>query len=109
MVRTYRVSIDGLEDATDDEILEEYTIRFGAPFELEDVSDDKILEEYTLRFGTPIDQNELYSLLLRGAVQDALVMLERHFPVAPSDTQRLMQYRRLMDRLPLGTGSAVRQ
>lgn len=86
MVRTYRVSIDGLEDATDDEIL----------------------EEYTLRFGTPIDQNELYSLLLRGAVQDALVMLERHFPVVPSDTQRLMQYRRLMDRLPLGTAKAVR-
>lgn len=79
------------------------------PDVLENATDDEILEEYTLRFGAPINPNDLYSLLLRGAIQDALVMLERHFPVAPSDTQRLRQYRRLMDRLPLGTGSAVRQ
>lgn len=75
---------------------------------LENATDDEILDEYTLRFGVPIDPNDLYSLLLRGDVQGALAMLERHFPVVPSDTQRLMQYRRLMGRLPLGTAKAVR-
>lgn len=75
---------------------------------LEDATNDDILAEYTLRFGAPVDVPDLYSRLLRGDVQGALATLEHHLPGTPSDAQRLRQYRRLMDGLPLGAGSAVR-